>query len=162
MSDTPSGTPSSEPERVAEPRLEGLTRKRTRFVLRLTRREQTDYKPILDVTRTALKVQCDLTLVVQTAPEPEDDTPPASPIAQEQLETIVRAAVAGTLDAIADCMPTTTPDPTPETLPTSPDTPVEKKPQATWWSRIKAFGKFLMENGLKAAITEGVKKGAAG
>jgi hypothetical protein len=126
--------------------------RRSRLVLRLTRREQADYKPILDATRVALKSQCDLTLVVQTCPDPD---PPALP--QEQLETVVRATVAGVLDAIAEQEAAKQQEPS---LHECQQTPPQRG--SKWWAMVKAFGKFLADNGLKVWVSESAKKAAGG
>jgi hypothetical protein len=137
---------------MSEPEKSPPGKKRCR--LRLTRRQQDDYKPLLDATRLALKSQCDLVLEVRTCDDssdvPEPEQPPERRLAAEQLEAAALRHAAAALDSRA--------------------AEVEKAPEtqsdgSSWWDRVKAFGKLvggLAKEGIKVVIGESVKTAMKG
>jgi hypothetical protein len=126
---------------VSDPTTQDKGRKRV--VIRLTRRQQSDPRSILDATRQALKYQCGLALEVRVVPDPVASPP--SPLAQTELDIAVLFAVAAALEAVA--------------RQEAAEPPAEKKPDPlTWWGRVKAWGDFIAKEGIKAFIGEGAKK----
>jgi hypothetical protein len=84
----------------------------------------------------------------------------------EPMETAVRVAVGVALDEVArregakqqEAGPEVA-KPEPPAAPAKEPATEEKAPPRTWWGRVKAFGKYLADNGLRATIAEAIRRG---